>query len=847
MTESSSDKNSNKEGLRNIVNKISRKMGLRGKLLLTLLPSILAILLFTGYTSYRVADEYVDIALTRTVKVQTLAIVHEVEQYMDACRTDLLFFAQGDMQAKPLRDMMEKKLRAGGNKYFELAYLPASGGEPVVLVQRNGIINEINLTEESRISPNPLLELGRLNSLKQGEVHPSQVIEVVYPLPDAKASNLHIRTHVIRFYTYFPGDNENPPGIIFLSIEASQIRNILSLYNSEKSPLWAFPRSQELRFSYLLNTEGWILFQSASIQDKDKELATFLARESFEGTLGKQGHASAFRPNKNHAKYWQALEKIKNNENGLLEIAETDETNSSVNSYYFSYAPVKFKTAVNSPPKVYGGVIFIDRSQLPIIAGYKHFDVMLMVTIGTIAVISFLILCIGKILTTPVLKLATRMNELSSLETLEEINLPYCGFDVEMLQHSINNIIRRVKQQVTELQAKDEAIFNVNKREPADLKRELEALVDVELSLIPEIIGHGPIISSLKSDILKAAHVDVDVLISGETGTGKQLVAEAIHNQSNRKKMSFVSINCGALDENLLLDALFGHVKGAFSDAKTDRSGAFNEANAGTLFLDEIQSASPKVQQSLLRAIASRKIKPLGSDKEIEFNVRIIAATNVDLPSLIEQKVFREDLYYRLKVISIATPALRSHPENIPMLIIYYLKQAEQLTSRTDMGISKGALSKLISYQWPGNVRELLNCITRATVMAEGKIIQPEEIRLEGEVEAKLSSSDDEAASFSKSEEIISPVNENPFESQNNDKNKLVEATVETSPLNERQSMAWTKIRIKKTITRKEYQDIVGGRLPTRTAIYDLQDFVRRGMLTKQGRGPSTRYVISVK
>ncbi len=844
MAESLSDNNSKKEGLRNITSQISRKLGLRGKLLITLLPSILAILLFTGYTSYRIADEYINIALTRTVKVHTLGIVHEVEQYMDSCRTDLLFIAQGDMQPKSLRDMMKRHMRAGGNKYFELAYLPASGGQPVVLIQKNGIINEMGLSELSQIQPNPLIELGKMNSLKQGEVQPSQVMEVVYPLPDAKASNMHVRTHVIRFYTYFPGDKTNPPGILFLSVEASQLRNILSLYNSEQSPLWAFPRSQELRFSYLLNTEGWILFQSASIAEKDKELTTFLARENFEGTLGKQGQASAFRPNKNHAIFWQALEKIKNNENGLLQVAEKNNTNSNVKSFYFSYAPVRFKTANDTSPLIYGGVVFIDRSQLPIIAGYKHFDIMLMVTIFSIAVISILIFCIGRILTTPVLKLATKMNELSAMETLEEINLPYCGFDVEMLQRSINNIIRRVKQQVTELQAKDEAIFNVNKREPADLKRELDTLVDVELSLIPEIIGHGPIISRLKSDILKAAHVDVDVLISGETGTGKQLVAEAIHNQSNRKKKPFISINCGALDENLLLDVLFGHVKGAFSDAKTDRSGAFNEANEGTLFLDEIQSASPKVQQSLLRAIASRKIKPLGSDKELDFNVRIIAATNVDLPSLIEQKIFREDLYYRLKVVSIATPALREHPENIPLLSVFYLKQAEQLTGRTDMGISKGALSKLKSYQWSGNVRELVNCITRATVMAEGKIIQPEEIRLEGEIETKVSFSDAEVPSFSEPAEAVSSVKEEPSEKMNHKENKQIE---DQTPLNERQSMAWPKIRTKKTVTRKEYQDIVGGHLPTRTAIYDLQDFVRRGMLTKQGRGPSTRYIVSAK
>ncbi|WP_051249547.1 sigma 54-interacting transcriptional regulator [Maridesulfovibrio zosterae] len=845
MPEPFSDKKYKNKNLRSFVSRIYGSLGLRGKLLLTLLPSVLTILLFTGYTSCRIADEYVDIALTRGVKVHTLAIVHEIEQYMDSCRSDLLFFAQGDMHSNALKDMMKRRLRSGGNRYFELAYLPASGGKPVVLVQRDNKIYEINIMESASVSPNPLLELNKINSIKTGEVLPSQVMEVVYPLPQPNASNLHVRTHVIRFYTYYPGDRSNPPGIVYLSVEASHIRNILSLYNSEESPLWAFPRSEELRFSYLVNTDGWILFQSDSLQEKSKQLRTFLAREKYEGTLGKQGHASAFRPNKNHQRYWQAIEKIKNNKNGLIKIAEEDSRGSNVKSFFFSYAPVIFKTAEGLPPKIYGGVVFIDRSQLPIIAGYKQFDMMLIVTVVSIAIVSLLIFLIGRLLTTPILKLAKRMDKLSSLDTLEEINLPYCGFDVDMLQRSINNIIRRVKQQVTELQAKDEAILNVNKREPADIKQELETLADVELSLIPEIIGRGPIISNLKSDILKAAQVDVDVLISGETGTGKQLVAEAVHNQSNRKEMPFVSINCGALDENLLLDVLFGHVKGAFSDAKTDRSGAFNEANKGTLFLDEIQSASPKVQQSLLRAIASRKIKPLGSDKEINFNVRIIAATNVDIPSLIEQKIFREDLYYRLKVVSITTPALRSHPESIPLLSVYYLKQAEQLTGRTDMGISKGALAKLLSYKWAGNVRELVNCITRAAVMAEGKIIQPEEIRVESEVEADNLLQDSASSPPSKKEEAASSAEVNISEPENSAANEQAGTTEDSSPLNDRQKTAWPEIKVRKTVTRKEYQEIIGGHLPTRTAIYDLHDFVRRAMLTKQGKGPSTRYVVS--
>ena len=166
--------------------------------------------------------------------------------------------------------------------------------------------------------------------------------------------------------------------------------------------------------------------------------------------------------------------------------------------------------------------------------------------------------------------------------------------------------------------------------------------------------------------------MDVDVLIIGETGTGKQLAADAIHHLSPRKRKPFTSINCGELDENLLLDTLFGHVKGAFTEARGDRKGAFLEADGGTLFLDEIQTASMSVQQSLLRAIAMPKIKPLGSDREIDVDVRLIAATNIDLSTLIEQNRFRSDLYFRLKVISIHTPPLREHRENLPLLAGYF-------------------------------------------------------------------------------------------------------------------------------------------------------------------------------
>jgi DNA-binding NtrC family response regulator len=689
-----------------------------------------------------------------------------------------------------------------------------------------------------RVRPNPFAELDRLAGLQPGRVIPSDVLEVSYPMPTRDSANRYADANVVRFYTACPGNGTEPPGLLFLSVEATTLRNILSWYNSRKSPLWAFPRSDELRFSYFVNHDGWMLFQSEDFDKQGNELTTYLAREGFDGSLGKPGNAAAFRPNEKYDLYWDAVTTMDKGGNGLSRVEENHPQQSGVDFHYFSYAPVLFRADPAGPATVYGGVVFVDRSQLPIIAGYKNMDVMLFVTIGGIVVISILIFLFGRILTKPIRELAARMNTLDSLEEMEEIHLPYSGYDITVLQESINNIIRRVKRQVVEIQAKDEAILNVNKRERASLERERELLVENELSRIPEIVGVGAATANLKVNILKAAQVDVDVLIAGETGTGKQLVAEAVHAHSSRAENPFISINCGALDENLLLDALFGHVRGAFSEAREDRNGAFVEADGGILFLDEVQSASPKVQQSLLRALASRKIKPLGSDRELTVDVRILAATNVDIPSLIEDKVFREDLYYRLKVISINTPALRENRENIPLLSVYYLKQAETLAGREHLDLSKGALSKLVSHDWPGNVRELVNCITRAAVMAETSVIQPEEIRLESDFYAWP----------------VQPQPEGPQESgagpgPAGDVPPMTPprqtAPAGDSELNPRQKEAWDVIRKQGTVTRKQYQELVGGNLPTRTAIYDLQDFVKRGLLTKKGKGPSTRYELS--
>jgi DNA-binding NtrC family response regulator len=235
------------------------------------------------------------------------------------------------------------------------------------------------------------------------------------------------------------------------------------------------------------------------------------------------------------------------------------------------------------------------------------------------------------------------------------------------------------------------------------------------------------------------------------------------------------------------------------------------------------------VQQALLRAIAMRKIKPLGSDREFAVDVRLIAATNLDLSILIEQNRFRSDLYFRLKVISIHTPPLREHRENLPLLAGYFLKEMERLTGKEEVALSRGALEKMKAYGWPGNIRELKNCLTRAVVMAEGSIIQADDILLEGDHCTPADSASEKCGDESGAAGLSVPAS--------------VYRSLADVKLNARQEKALPQILQRGGVTRSEYQDLVGGALPSRTALYDLKDLVEKGIMVRVGQGPATRYV----
>jgi DNA-binding NtrC family response regulator len=244
----------------------------------------------------------------------------------------------------------------------------------------------------------------------------------------------------------------------------------------------------------------------------------------------------------------------------------------------------------------------------------------------------------------------------------------------------------------------------------------------------PVIIGHSPAIIEVMKTVARVAPSQATVLITGETGTGKELIARAIHTYSDRSGQRFVAVNCSALAEGILESELFGHVKGAFTGAGATRPGLFREADRGTIFLDEIGDISAGLQSRLLRVLQEREITPVGADAPVRVDVRVLAATHQDLEQLVKQGRFRGDLYYRLNVVTVRLPPLRERLQDLPLLVHFFLRELARQHGREPVALDPEAESLLLGHSWPGNVRELQNVLERALVLAAQGVIGPEHL-----------------------------------------------------------------------------------------------------------------------
>ncbi len=265
------------------------------------------------------------------------------------------------------------------------------------------------------------------------------------------------------------------------------------------------------------------------------------------------------------------------------------------------------------------------------------------------------------------------------------------------------------------------------------MKNEIDYLRHTQENIIyrtSDIIGISTTLKKVLNMAEKVAKADSTLLITGETGVGKGLIAGAIHHNSNRAENNFVQVNCAALPHNILESELFGHEKGAFTGAIKMRTGRVEQANMGTIFLDEIGDMDLGLQSKILRVLEEREFERVGGEKTIRVDVRVITATNKNLYSLVQENKFREDLYYRINVVNIDIPPIRQRKEDIEPLARYFIRKYTREFNKTEMDIDRGALDCMHQYDWPGNVREIRNCIERAVLLAEGDVIREHDISI---------------------------------------------------------------------------------------------------------------------
>ena len=330
-----------------------------------------------------------------------------------------------------------------------------------------------------------------------------------------------------------------------------------------------------------------------------------------------------------------------------------------------------------------------------------------------------------------------KMKGLKGLDLLEEVKrvAPLTPVIIITAFGTIESAIQAMKigayDYITKPFQMDELVLTVKKalenrllkREVARLKKEVESRYQFH-----HLIGKSPSMQRIYDFVERISGSSSNVLITGESGTGKELVAKAIHYNGTRKEGPFIAVNCAAIPETLLESELFGYKKGAFTDAKTDKKGLIFEANEGTLFLDEVTEMPPTLQAKLLRVIEQREVRPLGDTNSYPVDARVISTSNRDIKSLIQGGQFREDLFYRLKVIDIELPPLRERREDIPLLVQHFLNKFGQDSKKNISGISEDALRILLNYSWPGNVRELENVIQRAITLSQNEEILPEDL-----------------------------------------------------------------------------------------------------------------------
>lgn len=820
------------------------------RVLLLGLPLLTLVLLLVFLATGRSIEALVNRAIARNAQLQAQAMSLSLEQILTETRNQLLILAAGSMDPKDMVRRLQFRVRAEGLRYREVAFMGTDPSQRYLLLSYGGEIISIPPDIASATVGNPFTSLSAAQ--RPGHVQVSQPLEVVYSMVPLNDSVQSIPLYVIRFSTPIYDSQGVFQGMLILSLDLTVLRDAISMFSSSSAPLRTADDETRIR-SIFFDNQGWMLFQSENLEadEASGRLNSDSLRAGFQGEFGRAGFSTAFRPGPNHVNYWSMVSNVQAGHSGQIFLDNSDawgQENSAVEGV--SFAPVTFAANPDSPRTIMGGLAVLDTSFTATRTGIQIIGIYSICLLAGICLLGLGLAWLARGTTKRLRRLSNEVNMRIDSHSSNPLVLPPMPRELEQLKDAINALLHRLRRSEEE-QLNQQLMQDARwAREPAENMPELDD--------IPEngLVGTSAAMQDLRANILKAAPTMADVLLIGETGTGKELVSAAIHQASPRANGPFITINCGALDENLLMDTLFGHVKGAFTEARQPRKGAFLTAEGGTLMLDEIGNAAPKVQQALLRALSTRMIRPLGSDEDVPFDTRIIAATNAELLQDAQEGSFREDLYYRLAVITIRTPPLRRRKSDLPLLAVFFLTRAAESQGLPTPRLSRGALRKLQEYHWPGNVRELQNCLTRALAFCENGLIFAENIQLgpdtlpgdiarpeRGKLSCPPARADSRQPHGEAAETAESPVAQ-PVPAESEDQGAMPVAEDAQPRLNARLARLLPQIVELGSISRQEYQDMAGKDISMRTAQYDLQILVRLGLVRREGRGPAQRYIV---
>lgn len=820
------------------------------RVLLLGLPLLTLVLLLVFLATGRSIEAMVNRAIARNAQLHAQTMSLSLEQILTETRNQLLILAAGSMEPKDMVRRLQFRVRAEGLRYREVAFMGTDPSQRYLLLSYGGEIISIPPDIASATVGNPFTSLSAAQ--RPGHVQVSQPLEVVYSMVPLNDSVQSIPLYVIRFSTPIYDSQGVFQGMLILSLDLTVLRDAISMFSSSSAPLRTADDETRIR-SIFFDNQGWMLFQSENLEadDASGRLNSDSLRAGFQGEFGRAGFSTAFRPGSNHVNYWSMVSNVQSGHSGQIFLDNGEAWGHGDNAVEgVSFAPVTFTANPDSPHTIVGGLAVLDTSFTATRTGIQIIGIYGICLLAGICLLGLGLAWLARGTTKRLRRLSNEVNMRIDSHSSNPLVLPPMPRELEQLKDAINALLHRLRRSEEE-QLNQQLMQDARwAREPAENMPELDD--------IPEngLVGTSAAMQDLRANFLKAAPTMADVLVIGETGTGKELVSAAIHQASPRANGPFITINCGALDENLLMDTLFGHVKGAFTEARQPRKGAFLTAEGGTLMLDEIGNAAPKVQQALLRALSTRMIRPLGSDEDVPFDTRIIAATNAELLQDAQEGSFREDLYYRLAVITIRTPPLRRRKSDLPLLAVFFLTRAAESQGLPTPRLSRGALRKLQEYHWPGNVRELQNCLTRALAFCENGLIFAENIQLgpdtlpgdiarpeRGKLSCPPARADSRQPHGEAAETAESPVAQ-PVPAESEDQGAMPAAEDAQPRLNARLARLLPQIVELGSISRQEYQDMAGKDISMRTAQYDLQILVRLGLVRREGRGPAQRYIV---